>query len=324
MSRSPCATGAKKLIPINSAGRALAQIGDRWSLLILGAAFCGTRHFDEWRKGIGIASNILTNRLARLVRLGCFEKLSIGEGRRRIYHLTEMGRELFPTALMFWRFDHLWSKTHPLQPSALLHMGCGEMTVPAIICSHCRGELVARDVRYIDGPGAGTELVPPPKTSRRSNITLDDGAVATMLFGDSIDLFGDRWTQLVLATFFLGERRYKEIQARLHISTNILADRLRLLVDTGMLQRRIYQTNPQRSEYILTPKGMDAYPIILMLIAWGDRWLAPKGGRPLLLTHTPCGAELDPMVVCNCCQTKLDPHEINFRMKAQEAATQAL
>ncbi|MDR2239764.1 MAG: helix-turn-helix transcriptional regulator [Zoogloeaceae bacterium] len=314
----------KKLIPANSVARALTQVGDRWSLLILGAAFCGMRRFDEWRKGIGIASNILTNRLARLTRIGCFEKLPANEGGRQIYHLTEMGRELFPTALMFWRFDRLWSQRHPLQPNTLLHMSCGQATVPTIICRHCRSGVVARDVRYADGPGAGMERLPPPKSSRRSSITLDDGAVAPMLFGDSIDLFGDRWTQLVLASFFLGERRYKEIQARWHISTNVLADRLHLLVENGMLQRRIYQTNPERSEYVLTPKGMDVYPIILMLTKWGDHWLAPKGARPLLLTHTRCGAELDPLVVCNCCDVELDPHEINFRTKTQEALTLAL
>lgn len=309
-------TGAKKLIPANSVARALVQVGDRWSLLILGGAFCGMHHFDEWRKGIGIASNILTNRLAHLVHLGCFEKLPAANRGRQIYHLTEMGRELFPTALMFWRFDRLWSEKHPLQPSALVHATCGQETVPTIVCSQCHRAVVARDVSYSDGPGARMERLPPPKSSRRSNITLDDGAAATMLFGESIDYFGDRWTQLVLASFFLGDRRYNEVQARWRIATNVLADRLRLLVDNGMLQRRIYQVNPKRSEYVLTPKGMDVYPVILTLTKWGDRWLAPKGARPLLLTHTLCGAELDPIVVCNRCRTEIDPHEVIFRGKA--------
>lgn len=312
---------AQRTIPANSVARALVHIGDRWSLLIIGSAFYGVRRFDEWRKGIGIASNILTNRLNRLVGLGCFDKVAAPEGGHQIYRLTAMGRELFPTSLMFWRFDRLWSQKHPLQQGSLIHKICGQAMTPSIVCGHCRAPVVARDVRFTDGPGAGMESMPPPKSSRRSNITLDDGAAINMLFGESIDYVGDRWTQLVLASFFLGERRYEDIRARWHIATNILADRLRLLVDNGLLQRRIYQTNPERSEYVLTPKGMDVYPIVLTLTKWGDRWLAPKGARPLLLTHARCGAELDPIVVCDRCGGELDPHEVSFKAKGQEAAT---
>jgi DNA-binding HxlR family transcriptional regulator len=307
------------MIPANSVARALVHIGDRWSLLIVGTAFQGVRRFDEWHKGIGIASNILASRLNRLVNNGCLEKLPAEDGNRFIYHLTDMGRELFPTALMFWRFDRLWSRRHPLQPVALIHVPCGHAMTPSTVCAHCREPVVARDVRYEDGPGAGMDKMPPPKSSRRSNVTLGDGAVIDVLFGESVDFFGDRWTQLVLASFFLGERRYEEIRARWHIATNVLADRLRLLVDTGMLQRRIYQTNPERSEYLLTPKGMDVFPIVLTLMKWGDRWLAPKGARPLILTHTRCGAELDPIVVCDHCGDELDPHEVTFLAKKSRA-----
>lgn len=323
-SKSPAVRSkrAVRLIPANSVARALVQIGDRWSLLIIGSAFYGVHSFDEWRKGIGIASNILANRLTRLVGIGCFVKIPADGGKRHIYALTDMGRELFPTALMFWRFDRLWSQKHPLQPVNLIHAPCGHSMTPALACGHCHGSVAARDVKFGDGPGAEMEDMPPPKSSRRSKITLDDGAVINVLYGDSIDYFGDRWTQLVLASFFLGERRYEEIRARWHIATNILADRLRLLVDNGMLQRRIYQANPERSEYILTPKGMDIYPIVLTLTRWGDRWLTPKGrGRPLLLTHTRCGAELDPLVVCDRCGVELKPHEVTFKARGLDAST---
>ena len=308
---------ARKLIPANSAARALVLIGDRWSLLIIGSAFCGLRRFDEWRKGLGIASNILSSRLSRLVRLGCFEKLRVDAGAHPCYRLTEMGRQLFPTALMFWRLDHLWSRQHPLQVNTLVHTTCGRQMTPDIVCGHCRVPVLARDVRFADGPGARMESMPPPRSSRRSGVTLDDGAAAHMLLGDSIDYFGDRWTQLVFASFFLGERRYEGIRARWHISTNILANRLRLLVDNGLLERRIYQTNPERSEYRLTPKGMDVYPIMLTLTRWGDRWLAGKRGPPLLLRHSRCGAELDATVVCDGCGGALHLHEVQFSMRDQ-------
>lgn len=311
----------RKLIPANAAARALVLIGDRWSLLIIGSAFCGLRRFDEWRKGLGIASNILSGRLSRLVRLGCLEKLRPGAGAHPSYRLTEMGRQLFPTALMFWRFDHLWSRQHPLQVSTLVHTACGRQMTPGIVCGHCHAPVLAREVRFADGPGARMERMPPPRSSRRSGVTLDDGAAAHMLLGDSVDYFGDRWTQLVFASFFLGERRYEGIRARWHISTNILANRLRLLVEHGLLQRRIYQTKPERSEYRLTPKGMDVYPIMLTLTRWGDRWLAGKDGPPLLLRHSRCGAELDATVVCDGCGGALHLHEVQFRGLDQRVLT---
>ena len=171
----------------------------------------------------------------------------------------------------------------------------------------------ARDVRYEDGPGACSERMPPPKVSRRSTVRLDDGAALELLVGDSIDYFGDRWTQQVLAAFFLGAHRYEQIRAQTRISTNLLADRLKLLTEHGMLVRRLSRTEPPHPEYALTPKGMDVYPIILTLMKWGDRWLATRSGPPLVLHHVPCRGRLDPIVVCDCCDAELDPREVAFR-----------
>jgi len=305
----------RRLIQANSVARALVLIGDRWSLLILGSAFQGVKRFDEWRKGIGIASNILSSRLARLVKVGCFTKVPSDAGGHQVYRLTRMGTGLFGTALMFWRFDRLWSQKKTYQPTALVHSLCGKTMVPMLVCDHCRAPLSARDVSFSEGPGAVLERLPPPKSSRRSTVTLDEGAGMSTLFGDSVDYFGDRWTQLVLASFFLGDKRYKDIQERWRIATNILADRLKLLVANGMLQRRIYQTDPERSEYVLTPKGMDVYPIVLALTEWGDRWLAGKAGRPLLLRHRKCGHEFAPIVVCDGCGKALEVYQVSFQTK---------
>jgi DNA-binding HxlR family transcriptional regulator len=147
-------------------------------------------------------------------------------------------------------------------------------------------------------------------------VRLDDGAELEMLVGDSIDYFGDRWTQQVLAAFFLGAHRYEEIRAQTRISTNILADRLKLLTEHGMLARRASRADPARTEYALTAKGMDVYPIILTLMKWGDRWLATRDGPPLVLYHAPCGRRLDPVVVCDACDVELEPREVSFRRAA--------
>lgn len=301
------------LIRTNSVARALAVIGDRWSLLILGGAFQGMHRFGDWREHIGIASNILTNRLNRLVEAGCLKKVRADGGRWHQYRLTPMGADLYATALMFWRFDRLWSDQASLQLAALAHVGCGDDIHPEPVCADCRRPLRAQDVRYEEGPGAGLEKMPPPKLSRRSAVPAGSRDGRQTLFGESIDALGDRWTQLVLASFFLGARRFDEILGHWNIATNILASRLRSSVQAGLLQRRLYQRGPDRYEYLLTPKGMDIYPIVLMLTKWGDRWLAGRVGPPLLLYHKPCGHLLDPIVVCDRCGHELKPHEVFIR-----------
>lgn len=301
---------ARRLVPANSVARAMIQIGDRWSLMILGAAFGGVHRFTDWHEQIGIASNILAERLRHLVAIGCLERRPANSGRRSVYRLTEKGCGLYPVALMFWRFDRAWSTRRPRRPRNLLHHRCGQVMTPMLICAHCRAPVYPREVEYANGPGARLEVKPTLRDSRRSGATLEDSAVG--LFGESIDIFGDRWTQMILGMFFLGDRRFEDIRSKWHIAPNILSDRLKLLVAHGILQKRVYQVNPERSEYLLTPKGMDTYPIMLTLMLWGDRWLAPEGKPPLVLFHRRCGRLLDPIVVCSHCETALDCHEVSI------------
>lgn len=298
----------------SSVARALAAVGDRWSLLILAAAFQGTRHFEEWRTGIGIASNVLASRLERLAGLGCLRRAVVpGDGRRQEYRLTPMGVDIYPTVLMFWRFDNLWSRRGAFQPATLTHTACGQSMVPALTCAHCHEPVHARQVHYVDGPGAGLDRMPPPKSSRRSTISLDSSNRLRMLVGESIDYAGDRWTQQVLSTFFLGAHRFDEIRRSCGMATNILSNRLKLLVRHGMLRRRPCADSPRHQEYVLTAKGMDVYPIVLTLMKWGDRWLAGKSGPPLVLHCDRCGHVLDPVVACNRCGGQIDPHDVEFK-----------
>jgi len=78
-----------------SIARTLELVGERWSLLIIRDAFLGRRRFDEFRDSLGIASNVLTDRLNRLVEQGIFERVLYSERPERFeYRLTEKGAEL--------------------------------------------------------------------------------------------------------------------------------------------------------------------------------------------------------------------------------------
>jgi len=140
----------------------------------------------------------------------------------------------------------------------------------------------------------------------------------------SLDIVGDRWTILILRDSFRGLRRFDELRRDLDIPRAVLSDRLRKLVDGGVLTRRRYQEHPPRDEYRLTAMGMQLSPILVALMQWGDRWLSGPDGPPTLLVHEPCGTEVDLGFHCATCSTDFTPTDIASRPgpgRATEAST---
>ncbi|PTW46784.1 HxlR family transcriptional regulator [Sphingomonas faeni] len=96
---------------------ALEAMGERWSFLILRASFNGLHHFEEFQSELGIARNILANRLARLVEHGILERRTIPEDRRKIaYGLTDKGFALLPTMIALRQWGERWETCVPAFP----------------------------------------------------------------------------------------------------------------------------------------------------------------------------------------------------------------
>lgn len=96
---------------------ALEAMGERWSFLILRAAFNGLHHFEEFQSELGIARNILANRLARLVEHGIMERQPLPDDRRKIYYcLTEKGYALLPTMVALRQWGERWETGTPAFP----------------------------------------------------------------------------------------------------------------------------------------------------------------------------------------------------------------
>jgi DNA-binding HxlR family transcriptional regulator len=88
---------------------------------------------------------------------------------------------------------------------------------------------------------------------------------------NALDIFGDRWTLLIIRDLVLGKRRYQElISSAEKIASNILADRLKKLEAAGLVTRRAYQQKPARYEYFLTEKGESLKPVLIAIISWGQ------------------------------------------------------
>lgn len=96
---------------------ALEAMGERWAFLILRAAFNGLNHFEEFQSELGIARNILANRLARFVDHGLMERAALAEDRRKIaYRLTEKGFALLPTMVALRQWGERWETGVPAFP----------------------------------------------------------------------------------------------------------------------------------------------------------------------------------------------------------------
>jgi DNA-binding HxlR family transcriptional regulator len=96
---------------------ALEAMGERWSFMILRAAFNGLYHFEEFQSELGIARNILANRLARLVEHGILTREAMPEDRRKIeYRLTEKGAALLPTMIALRQWGERWETGMPATP----------------------------------------------------------------------------------------------------------------------------------------------------------------------------------------------------------------
>ena len=84
-----------------------------------------------------------------------------------------------------------------------------------------------------------------------------------------LDIFGDKWTLLIIRDLVLGKRRYQEfISSAEKIASNILADRLKKLEAAGLVTRQAYQQKPARYEYSLTEKGESLWPVLEAIISW--------------------------------------------------------
>lgn len=131
-----------------SVARTLQIIGDRWSFLLIREMFFGVRRFDVFQENIGIATNILTDRLQRLTGHGIVEKQAYQIRPERFeYRFTPKGHDLYGPMIVMMRWGDKWlSSGNP--PLLLRHTKCQQDFYAQVVCSACRKELFATEMEY--------------------------------------------------------------------------------------------------------------------------------------------------------------------------------
>jgi DNA-binding HxlR family transcriptional regulator len=308
------------LIRTCSIWRALEIVGDTSVLLILEAIWLGSRRFDDIRTRTGLLQTLLSDRLKRLTAADILYKSPYGEGARRFeYRMTEKGLDLYWTSLMMLRWEQRWGQTRAKLAIRLIHTTCGCEFEPTPACRVCGDEISARDVTWALGPGVGWMAA---RYSRRRQ-QRDAAFNGAGLMVDVAQITGDRWASLVLRSIFTGLRRFDEIRRDTAIATNILSERLSWLQAQGVIEAR--EIDGRSSEYRLTEKGIDYYPILVMLLRWGDTHYVAPEGPPLLLRHrgkrrADGDHELQPAVVCSACGGEIAPRDVTFEIRSMTRA----
>ncbi len=113
----------------------------------------------------------------------------------------------------------------------------------------------------------------------------------------SLDVFGDCWTLLIIRDAFFGLRRFADFQRDLGIARNVLTQRLRHLVEHGILERVDVGQHGERFEYRLTAKGDALLPVLTTLREWGDEWVFGEGKEPLVMRDRRSGERVPKTVV---------------------------
>jgi DNA-binding HxlR family transcriptional regulator len=138
-----------------SIARALDEVGEWWTLLIIRDCVQGVTRFDEFQTSLGIARNILTARLERLTALGIIERFLLEERANTDgYRLTKKGEDLYPVVVSLTQWGDRWLAKDGKPPSLFLEDATGEPIEKIRVRGKSGRSLSFRDVRYAPGPGA--------------------------------------------------------------------------------------------------------------------------------------------------------------------------
>ena len=302
------------LVAVRQAANVLC---DRWSLLTLLLAQTGVSRFSDFVERSGMASRLLTSRLAMLEAQEIVVRLAYSRRPlRHDYFLTHMGLSLFDVFVAMARWEQTWHPTVGGRGLVIQHQRCGaDAVLPVARCAACDGALLARDIQLVVGQRHLQAMQTKTTAYRRSTLnTTRLGLGTDVPLAHAIDVFGDKWGIELVMCLFTRVRNFNGFQAHLGISTNILSDRLARLTALGILRPASDIGRFGKGAYELTEKGIDLHPILLAIQAWADEWLHDRVRSPVRFTHRVCGKPLRLRLACGHCAEALNRAETRLQV----------
>ena len=143
-------------------------------------------------------------------------------------------------------------------------------------------------------------------------VTLQPGgpnAIARML-----GLLGDEWNLLIIQQALMGSSRYSHFMTRLPISNSVLTNRLRVLVDEGMLTRRVHEYTRSRTEYFTTARSRSLWPVLLSVWEWERTWVPGHAEQLPAMRHEDCGDRFAPLFRCAGCRSPAYAEDVDLAL----------
>ncbi len=126
----------------------------------------------------------------------------------------------------------------------------------------------------------------------------------------TLSVIGEHWTMLIIRDAFFGVRRFDQFQKSLGIARNVLSDRLRKLVQAGVLSK---SEGPGHPEYRLTDKGLALQPVMIAMTQWGDTYMPHPDGKRLTFVDRRDGRPIKPIGIHAADGRRLKPKEIKAK-----------
>ncbi|OBF52469.1 winged helix-turn-helix transcriptional regulator [Mycolicibacterium monacense] len=130
--------------------------------------------------------------------------------------------------------------------------------------------------------------------------------------GRMLGLLGDEWTLLLVRETLLGARRFTDFRT-LPISTAVLTNRLRSMVDDGLLDRQVYQQQPLRAGYVPTDRCWALWPVLVSIWHWERTWVPGHTSSLPAMAHRGCGREFSPVLRCASCRRAVESTDVDGR-----------
>ncbi|MFF2344599.1 winged helix-turn-helix transcriptional regulator [Pseudarthrobacter sp. NPDC058119] len=146
-----------------------------------------------------------------------------------------------------------------------------------------------------------------------------DWSQRTCSMARGLDILGDPWSILVLREVFFGNGRFDAMKSRLEVADSVLTKRLAGLVESGLLEKKAYDDGGRtRQEYVLTPKGEDALPVLNAITIWAEKHLpAPSDQAHLYVIHSGCGKATSSADTCTECGDRLTAANTSWHSRSR-------